>query len=171
MSRNSSLLIFLLLALLLLQTNSCQHDKLNYTLHVPENNSPEEARILASSEKQKIRIVAYYSTKPPVFPSLTPFLVIDNAPAAIKKSISEQIVPATIAYYQAALKAIPSPEPLSFSSAILKACVNNAKVSIPEALEDGVEVDLALLITGSSQPLAEFIAVANACYLEKGFNR
>lgn len=102
---------------------------------------------------------------------LTFLLGIDNAPADVKKKISEQIVPAAIAYYQAALKAIPSPEPLSFPDSILKNCLNDDKLSIPDALRDGVEADLALLITGSSNPSQPFIAVANACDIEKGFNR
>jgi len=96
------------------------------------------------------------------------FYFLDGASDVAKKRISEQLVPAAIAYYQTALKVIPNADPIIYSDSTIKKCIQQ---SSPKALKDGVEADLVLFITGLSNPDLPVLALANACDLHPTTNR
>ena len=103
-------------------------------------------------------------------PYLIPLLVLDNAPTGIRKILTEQIIPGAIAYYQATLKAIPSPEPLSWTKSEIQDCARQ-DIDVPQALRDGVNADLVLLFVGDKLPDSPYTGLASPCNLEKGFKR
>jgi len=95
-------------------------------------------------------------------------LDIDDAPAEVQKTIQQQLVPAAISYYQAALKVNPISLPLKLSDADAKDC---AEISSTEALRKGVEADLILLVAGENKPNETYMAYAMACQQEESSQR
>jgi len=157
MSRLSSYstLLLLLLNFLISYSNACSHDQLNYTLRTYTHPYPTESRMLLSSEKRYMRIAAFY--------------FLDGATDAVKQRISEQLIPAAIAFYQATLKVIPNSDAIIYSDATIKQCVQE---SSPKALRDGVHADLVLFVRGEySEEEDAPVASASACDLHPKTNR
>lgn len=93
--------------------------------------------------------------------SLPPnFSDVDNAAPKIKNTIQEQLMPAVISYYEAALKVkrliprIAMPDDLTYYC---------AKVYSNSALKSGVQADLVLLVLGLEEPDESYIAYASVC--------
>jgi len=88
---------------------------------------------------------------------------VDNASDRVKARIQEQIIPAVIAFYKAALKVKRLSQKIAMPDYLTYYC---AEVYSNSALKSGVSADLVLLITGSSEPDQPYIAYAGACTVE-----
>ena len=98
----------------------------------------------------------------PLF-SFNPFPDVGNAPSAIRKVIQQQLMPAVVAYYQAALKVNRVSLPITYSDADVKDCTKSSGLSSNDAMRNGVETDLLLLITGANEPNEGYVAYAYTC--------
>jgi len=93
---------------------------------------------------------------------------VDNASDRVQTKIQQQILPAVIAYYEAALKVKRLTAKIAMPDYLTYYC---ADVYSNSALKSGVNADLVLLVTGSSEPSEPYIAYAGACTVEKASYR
>jgi len=154
--------INLFIALILIpstSSSSCGHDK--FQASMPKNFHSEEiviqSRHLQSSQRENIRILAYYGNLYPL--CFLYFLDLKDAPEADQKEIKEQLFPAVIGYYQAALK-VNRFDTLKVSTSDLAAC----KVTVqPPELIEGVNADFIIFAKTMKDEETDFLAVAGAC--------
>jgi len=133
----------------------CIHDQLQYKPRIyPYPTSSDEGRMLAVGDRENMRIKAYY--------------YVGNAPTAVKNVIQQQLMPAVIAYYEAALKVSRATAPIQYSNADAQEC---AKVDAVDSLKNGINADLVLFITGANEPEKGYVAYASACDIDPTTNR
>jgi len=88
---------------------------------------------LKNIEAENIRIAAFYH-----FEAITDI--------EVRKTISEQVIPATIAYYQAALKIKRLEKPIKLSTSRIQNCT---RVKLPKSIkQQWVKADLVVIVTG-----------------------
>jgi len=86
----------------------------------------------------------------------------------VQKTISEQLLPAAISYYQVALKVNRRKNPIFIDQYHLDDC---AEVEPQKSMEKGIEADLVLLVRGYRDPYSKTIASAKSCFRESSTNR
>jgi len=106
-------------------------------------------RTTSLTDRTNIRIAAFY--------------YLEEASPQVQKTISEQLVPAAIAYYQAALKVNRLTGPITLTRAETQQCIG---VDPQGSLEQGVHADLVLLVVARYNP-KKVIASSGACFLSE----
>jgi len=151
MTKKLSTFLCLLIILLPLFTNGCQHDE-------DQANRPFKIFPRSLTEHPSDRMLA--STAPI---RISAFYHLDNVlNDRIKTAISNQIMPAAIAYYQSALKVVRLTQEISMRNSETQFC---AGVNVQSALYDGVDADLVLLVTAVRDTSADYVASASTCFI------
>ena len=128
-----------------------------------------EGRLLSVSERENIRISAYYCTLSSTTVILILVLVLDEFSPTTASKIKYQLFPAAISYYKAALKVDPLQTKIKISRATAAACGDVDPP--PELYRSGVEADLIIFVRGKVDPESTITASARACVLMQATNR
>ncbi len=121
------------------------------------------------AERESIRIAAFYC-KPFFYLLLNPLNQdFNDASPEERKTISEQLVPAAISYYQATLKVNRRKDPIYIG---WKGIYDCARVNSQKSMTDGVEADLVLLVTAyDDRGVSADHATAKSCFREYPSNK
>jgi len=144
-------IIFLILTLFSFHSHACIHDQVQKEpLPFPwpaSDPSSESDRILTTGTTGTIRIAAVY--------------YLDSVSSRISTAISEQIIPAVISYYQAALQVKRLTSNIAMTSSQTRYCAGRA---LTTELQNGISADLVLLVTATYDSSQNYIAAASSCY-------
>jgi len=157
MNKKSILISLLLLGLLTsIQTHGthCVHHKKKIPVIPHPGFEADEGRVLLSNNWQSMRIATSY--------------YLDNASSKIRRVIQEQLMPAVVAYYQAALKVRRLSQRVAMPDYVTQYC---ADLDSNSYLRNGVAADLILLVKGLDEPDQQYIAYAGACTIETTYGR
>ncbi len=93
---------------------------------------------------------------------------MDSAYPSERRTISEQLIPAAISYYQATLKLNRRKSPIFIDQERSQGC---AQVEPQKSMEKGIEADLVLLVKGYKDYFSNVLASAKNCYREYSTDR
>lgn len=169
MNKNTTLLIYLLF--LFTSNILCSHhDEFDFILErVSLDDDTPKGRMLSVSNRQNIRIQAFFGITYFLSIYSQSFLELDNADNFIATKIQQQLIPAAISYFQTTLKVDPLSSNIVVSQATAKQC---GMSSPPAALSGaGISADLVLFVTGKSDPDSTATASSRPCVLMDKTNR
>lgn len=93
---------------------------------------------------------------------LTAYLDLDGFTTRIQTAISEQIMPAAIAYYESTLQIYRLSSAIPLTSSYTSYCISEDPL---DSMPSSVNADLVLLVTAVADTSSNYIAAATACWL------